>query len=84
MPGATETDFFECVEMLEIKIGQGKKGRRGYQRQLRTSLRFSFESFQNRQSEFHAIASMVWLAVYLRQRWSRESKPVASHGETGR
>jgi hypothetical protein len=28
---------------------------------------------------------MVWLAVYLRQRWSPESKPVhAPHGETGR
>jgi hypothetical protein len=50
-----------------------------------TSARFWFESFQNWQSEFLAIASMVWLAVYLRQRWSPESKPVhAPHGETGR
>jgi hypothetical protein len=49
------------------------------------SARFWFESFQNWQSEFLAIASMVWLAVYLRQRWSPESKPVhAPHGETGR
>ena len=40
------------------------------------SSRFWFESFQNWQSEFLAIASMVWLAVYLRQRWSPESKPV--------
>ena len=40
------------------------------------SARFWFESFQNWQSEFLAIASMVWLAVYLRQRWSPESKPV--------
>jgi hypothetical protein len=40
------------------------------------SARFGFESFQNWQSEFLAIASMVWLAVYLRQRWSPESKPV--------
>jgi TRAP-type uncharacterized transport system fused permease subunit len=48
------------------------------------SARFWFESFQNWQSEFLAIASMVWLAVYLRQRWSPESKPVhAPHGETG-
>jgi membrane protein implicated in regulation of membrane protease activity len=46
---------------------------------------FWFESFQNWQSEFLAIASMVWLAVYLRQRWSPESKPVhAPHSETGR
>ena len=49
------------------------------------SARFWFESFQNWQSEFLAIASMVWLAVYLRQRWSPESKPVhAPHTETGR
>lgn len=48
------------------------------------SPRFWFESFQNWQSEFLAIASMVWLAVYLRQRWSPESKPVhAPHAETG-
>jgi hypothetical protein len=48
------------------------------------SSRFWFESFQNWQSEFLAIASMVWLAVYLRQRWSPESKPVhAPHDETG-
>jgi hypothetical protein len=46
---------------------------------------FWFESFQNWQSEFLAIAAMVWLAVYLRQRWSPESKPVhAAHDETGR
>ncbi|HET8916239.1 MAG TPA: DUF6766 family protein [Propionibacteriaceae bacterium] len=50
-----------------------------------TSSRFWFESLQNWQSEFLAIASMVWLAVYLRQRWSPESKPVhAPHAETGR
>lgn len=49
------------------------------------SPRFWFESFQNWQSEFLAIASMVWLAVYLRQRWSPESKPVhAANDDTGR
>lgn len=49
------------------------------------SPRFWFESFQNWQSEFLSIALMVWLAVYLRQRWSPESKPVhASHTDTGR
>jgi hypothetical protein len=48
------------------------------------SSQFWFESFQNWQSEFLAIASMVWLAVYLRQRWSPESKPVhAPHDDTG-
>jgi hypothetical protein len=49
------------------------------------SSRFWFESFQNWQSEFLSIAAMVWLTVYLRQRWSPESKPVhAPHDETGR
>ena len=51
---------------------------------LRSS-RLWFESFQNWQSEFLAIASMVWLGVYLRQRYSPESKPVhAAHDDTGR
>jgi hypothetical protein len=50
-----------------------------------SSSRFWFESFQNWQSEFLSIAAMVWLAVYLRQRGSPESKPVfAPHDETGR
>ena len=50
-----------------------------------TSSRFWFESFQNWQSEFLSVAAMVWLAVYLRQRYSPESKPVhAPHNETGR
>ncbi len=49
------------------------------------SSRFWFESFQNWQSEFLSVAAMVWLAVYLRQRGSPESKPVhAPHSETGR
>ena len=48
------------------------------------SPRFWFESFQNWQSEFLSIAAMVWFSVYLRQRWSPESKPVhAPHDETG-
>jgi hypothetical protein len=49
------------------------------------SSRFWFESFQNWQSEFLSVGAMVWLAVYLRQRWSPESKPVhAPHSDTGR
>jgi hypothetical protein len=49
------------------------------------SSRFWFESFQNWQSEFLSVGVMVWLGVYLRQRWSPESKAVhASHSETGR
>lgn len=51
---------------------------------LRSS-RLWFESMQNWQSEFLAIAAMVWLSVYLRQRHSPESKPVhAAHDDTGR
>ena len=46
--------------------------------------RFWFESFQNWQSEFLALAAMVLLSIYLRQRGSPESKPVdAPHSETG-
>ena len=46
--------------------------------------RFWFESFQNWQSEFLAIAAMVVLSIFLRQRGSPESKPVDSpHDETG-
>jgi hypothetical protein len=45
---------------------------------------FWFESFQNWQSEFLAVAVIVWASVYLRQRGSPESKPVAEpHRETG-
>jgi hypothetical protein len=47
--------------------------------------RFWFESFQNWQSEFLAILSMVVLTIWLRQRNSPESKRVeASHRETGK
>ena len=50
---------------------------------LRTS-QFWFESFQNWQSEFLAVAVIVGASVYLRERGSAESKPVAeSHHETG-
>lgn len=50
---------------------------------LQTS-RFWFESFQNWQSEFLAIAAMVLFSIHLRQRGSPESKPVdAPHSHTG-
>jgi membrane protein implicated in regulation of membrane protease activity len=46
--------------------------------------RFWFESLQNWQSEFLAIAAMVILSIFLRQRGSPESKPVdAPHSQTG-
>jgi hypothetical protein len=45
---------------------------------------FWYQSFQNWQSEFLAVASIVGGSVYLRQRGSSESKPVAeSHLSTG-
>ena len=45
---------------------------------------FWFESFQNWQSEFLAVGSIVVLSVYLRQKGSPESKPVdVPHSETG-
>jgi hypothetical protein len=50
---------------------------------LRTS-QLWFQSFQNWQSEFLAVASIAWLSVFLRQRGSPESKPVgSSHTATG-
>lgn len=45
---------------------------------------FWFESFQNWQSEFLAVASIVILSIWLRQKGSPQSKPVdAPHSETG-
>lgn len=47
--------------------------------------RFWFESFQNWQSEFLSIVSIVGLSIYLRQKGSPQSKPVdASNSETGK
>ncbi|MCU1586033.1 MAG: hypothetical protein JWM49_2589 [Microbacteriaceae bacterium] len=43
---------------------------------------FWFESFQNWQSEFLAVAILVGASVYLRQRGSAESKPVAAGNQS--
>ncbi len=49
-----------------------------------TSSQFWFESFQNWQSEFLAVFAIVVLTIFLRQRGSSESKPVAApHRQTG-
>ncbi len=46
--------------------------------------RFWFESLQNWQSEFLAVGSMVVLSIFLREKGSKESKPVdAPHSQTG-
>jgi hypothetical protein len=50
---------------------------------VRTS-QFWFESFQNWQSEFLAVASLIVLSIFLRQKESPESKSVTdSHAKTG-
>ena len=49
-----------------------------------TRSRFWFESLQNWQSEFLAVAAIVLLTIVLRQHGSPESKPVhAAHNTTG-
>jgi hypothetical protein len=46
--------------------------------------RFWFESFQNWQSEFLAVGALFVLTIWLRERGSPQSKPVAAgHEETG-
>jgi hypothetical protein len=46
--------------------------------------RLWFESMQNWQSEFLAVGVLIVASIFLRERGSSESKPVASpHGETG-
>jgi hypothetical protein len=45
---------------------------------------FWYESFQNWQSEFLSIGVLIVLGIYLRERGSPESKPVAApHAATG-
>ncbi|AXY78475.1 hypothetical protein D3H65_01480 [Paraflavitalea soli] len=49
-----------------------------------TDARFWFESFQNWQSEFLSVLTIVVLSIFLRQKGSPQSKPVdASNDETG-
>jgi hypothetical protein len=49
-----------------------------------TSSEFWFQSMQNWQSEFLAVAALTVLSIFLRQRGSPESKPVAApHAQTG-
>src|SRR5215211_9185194 len=49
-----------------------------------TSSEFWFQAMQNWQSEFLAVAALAVLGIWLRQRGSPESKPVAApHAQTG-
>jgi uncharacterized protein DUF6766 len=72
-----------AAEYNEDQASHGEPSNRSVL-QYAGSSRFWFESLQNWQSEFLAIASMVVLSIFLRQRGSPESKLVDSpHNETG-
>lgn len=63
-----------------LEHGEAAKGAFGYL----ADPQLWFESFQNWQSEFLSTAVLVVLSIYLRQRESPESKPVAApHDQTG-
>lgn len=71
------TDFNE-QQMLHGKPQEDLAG-------FLTEPEFWFETFQNWQSEFLSVASIVILSIFLRQKGSPESKPVdAAHMETGK
>ncbi len=64
-----------------LRHGQSAETLAGYV----TSATFWFESLQNWQSEFLAIFSLVVLSIWLREKGSPESKPVAApHDATGK
>lgn len=67
-----------CVEQQEH--GESCEGFLGF---FGTS-EFWFQSFQNWQSEFLSVGVLIVLTIFLRQRGSPESKPVATpHHQTG-
>lgn len=71
----------QVYNLEQLENGQPQVTLMGY---MATS-RFWFESFQNWQSEFVSIISIVVLSIFLRQKGSPESKPVdAPVDETGR
>jgi hypothetical protein len=65
----------ECVGFNEEQLQHGEAVISVW-RYVTTS-QFWFESMQNWQSEFIAVAAIVGLSIFLRQRGSAESKPVA-------
>ena len=69
----------EVYNLEQIDQGKETVSTLGY---MATS-QFWFESFQNWQSEFLSIVSIVVLSIFLRQKGSPESKPVdAPNSET--
>jgi hypothetical protein len=87
-----------CVLFVLSLVGHAASGTKHYNDEQRAhgeasvsmlqyvgTSRFWFESFQNWQSEFLAVGTLVVLSIWLRERGSPESKPVHSaHAETGR
>jgi hypothetical protein len=72
-----------AADYNEEQAAHGQSDRVSVAQYLGTA-QFWFESLQNWQSEFLAIACMVVLTIFLRQQGSPESKPVDSaHSETG-
>lgn len=71
--------------LLDHNEGQALNGKPAFTAfQYMSEPAFWFETFQNWQSEFLSVASIVILSIYLRQKGSPESKPVdAPHRETG-
>jgi len=68
----------------EENLAHGDTGRVGALEFIGTS-KFWFQSFQNWQSEFLGISSMVLFSIWLRQRGSAESKRVGDpHSKTGK
>ncbi|WP_317238939.1 DUF6766 family protein [Hymenobacter sp. 5516J-16] len=71
----------EVYSIEQVHNGKSAVGTLDYM----TTSRFWFESFQNWQSEFLSIVSIVGLSIFLRQHGSPESKQVdAAHTETGK
>jgi hypothetical protein len=71
-----------CLNVNEENLAQGRPAET--LGEYWTSSQFWFESFQNWQSEFLAVLAIVVLTIFLRQRGSPQSKPVAApHDETG-
>jgi hypothetical protein len=71
-------------EFNQEQAEHGAEGGVGVLSYMGTS-RFWFESFQNWQSEFLSVGVLIVLSIFLRERHSPESKPVAHpHDETGR
>jgi hypothetical protein len=74
-----------CSSLDEYNIEQSLQGKSvETMSEFITNSKLWFESFQNWQSEFIAVLSIVVLSIFLRQQGSPESKPVdAPNSETG-